>query len=171
MQVYVLIESNIYQDGSEDSRTIGIFDSKKQADEACEKMERSIMYDSYSFKKFYVREKHLNQVNADVDIPKEGLVVLKLQYMYIGSMTDMKEEKADPNHHNINFDWFLLDKATTPPVEKISSKGATTCLSVIAGESSKDFRQRRVARFHEMWEEVNKKRKESGLVTLPFEMY
>lgn len=169
MKLYNVVEATLNQDGSEDSRSVGIFDNEEKANEACEKMERSVMYTMDS-KRFYVCTKQLNEIDVHAYIPKEGLLKLKMCYGYIGSMAATPEEKNDPNHYVVNYEWFL-DKTTTTPVEKISSHCAVAYIAIIAGESSKDFRQRKVAKFHEMWEEVNKIRRESGLVTIPFEMY
>ena len=165
MQVYVLIESNIYQDGSEDSRTIGIFDTEEKANELCEKMLRSIMYDSRQNKRFYVRVKQLNESKMTGEIPKEGWVVLKLRYRYTGGNTTDPIVVNDPMHYILKYEWFL-DK--TPPIANFSSDCVISYLPVIENESREDFEQRRVAKFHEMWEMLNNYRRENDLVTLPF---
>lgn len=159
MKLYdVIEEDNTYEDGSE-CRSIGIFDTEHEANQLCEKMVTSSMYDSRESKRYYVRERELNESKIKVDIPKEGWVVLKLRYRYTGGNT------TDPIHYVIICEWFLNK---TPPDENLTSDCVISFLEVIANESREDFEQRRSEKFHEMWKMLNCIRREKNLVTLPF---
>lgn len=109
MKVYDVIEDNTYEDGSEDCRSIGIFDTEHEANQLCEKMLTSSMYDSRESKRYYVRERELNECKRTGEIPKDGWVTLKLRYRYTGGNT------TDPIHYVIICEWFLNK---TPPDEK-----------------------------------------------------
>ena len=158
MKLYDVIETNTYEDGSKDCWSIGIFDSPDKANELCEKMLTSIMYDSRENKRFYVMERELNESKIKVDIPKEGWLVLKLRYRYTGGNT------TDPIHYVIICEWFIDEL----PDEKLTSDCVISYLPVVANERREDFEHRRFEKFHEMWKMLNNYRRENNLVTLPF---
>ena len=80
MKLYDVIEDNTYQDGSKDCWSIGIFDTEEKANELCEKMLRSIMYDSRQNKRFYVRVKQLNEskMTGEVSMPQAAMLYARL---------------------------------------------------------------------------------------------
>ena len=157
MKVYDVIEDT-YEDGSEDCQSIGIFDTPDKAKAVCEKLSRSIMYDSRQNRRYFVRPRELNEYKMTGEIPKEGWVTLKLRYRYTGGNT------TDPMHYILICEWFIgkfID-------EKLTSDCVISYLPVIANEAKNDFEQRRFEKFHKMWKMLNNHRRENNLVTLPF---